>query len=267
MTDENLESQIEAAEAYEALFVRALFAEWAPRMADAVGVEEGERVLDVGSGTGVLAREVATRIGGDGMVVGVDPNPGMLAVAQSITPAVEWREGVAESLPFPDESFDAAVSQFSLMFFRDQSRAVREMLRVLRPGGRMAVVVWDRLANNPGYGTLVALLDRTAGQPAADGLRGPFALGDRDSLATLFDGAGLRAAEISTHSGTARFPSIRAMVEADLRGWLPVVGVVLPEDLIREILEEAEEALKPYVTSEEAVAFPTSAHIVTARKQ
>lgn len=266
MDEPSLQSLIEAAEAYEALFVKALFAEWAPRVADAVGVEKGERALDVGSGTGVLAREIASRVGPEGRVVGLDPNPGMLAVAQRLTPTAEWREGTAESLPFPDESFDAAVSQFSLMFFKDRRRAVGEMLRVLRPGGRMAVAVWDGLDNNPGYDRLVAVLDRVAGQPAGDGLRAPFVLGDRDSLSTLFDEVGVTGADVSTHAGTARFPSLRSMVEAEVRGWLPVVGVVLPEDVVGEIHTEAEKDLGPYITPEETVEFPTSAHIVTVRK-
>jgi SAM-dependent methyltransferase len=267
MTEANLDSQIQAAEAYESLFVPALTGEWAPRVADAVEIERGKRILDVGCGTGILAREIASRVGADGVVVGVDPSPGMLAVAQRITPTVEWREGMAESLPFPDESFDAAVSQFSLMFSRDRDGAVREVLRVLTPGGRLAVAVWNGLVHNPGYDTLVALVERTAGQPAADGIRAPFLLGDPESLAELFDDAGVGAREINTHSGVARFRSIRTMVEADLRGWLPVVGVVLPEDLIEEVLAKAEKALTPYVTSDGSVAFPTSAHIVTGQRE
>lgn len=71
----------------------------------------------------------------------------MLAVARQLEPAVDWREGFAESLPFPDESFDAVVSQFGLMFFTDRRQALREMLRVLVPGGRLAVAVWDSLEN------------------------------------------------------------------------------------------------------------------------
>jgi hypothetical protein len=78
----------------------------------------------------------------------------------------------------------------------------------------------------------------TAGDAAADAIRAPFALGDRGSLWTLFDDAGAQGTKVETYTGTARFPSVREMVEADLRGWLPVVGVVLSGDLIREILDE-----------------------------
>lgn len=266
MGEPTLQARIDAANAYEALFVPALFGQWAPRVAAAAQVQPGQRVLDVACGTGVLAREVASRSGPAGHVVGVDPNPGMLAVAKELAPALEWREAVAESLPFPDRSFDAVVSQFGLMFFTDRRRALREMLRVLAPGGRLAVAVWDSLDRMPAYASEVALLERTAGRPAADALRAPFVLGDREDLAALFSDAGVAAADIVTHEGTARFPGIRAMVEADLRGWLPVMGVNLAEDQIGRIVQEAEQALGPYATPEGRAAFHVSAHLVTARK-
>jgi SAM-dependent methyltransferase len=190
----------------------------------------------------------------------------MVAVAKHLAPTVEWREGVAESLPFPDQSFDAVVSQFGLMFFADRGQALREMLRVLAPGGHLAVAVWDSLDNIPAFSRLVALLEQTAGRRAADALRAPFALGDRQELASLFSDAGAISAEITTRHGTACFPSIRTLVEAELRGWLPVMGIILTEDQIGQILQEAEHALSPYADTDGQVAFPLSAHLVTAKK-
>jgi SAM-dependent methyltransferase len=266
MSEPALQAQIDAANAYEALFVPALFRQWAPRVVDAAQIQPGQRVLDVACGTGILAREVASRTGPTGSVAGVDPSPGMLAVAKRLAPGVEWRQGAAESLPFPDQSFDAVVSQFGLMFFTDCRQAVREMLRVLSPEGRLAVAVWDSLDNIPAYASEVALLERVAGQRAADALRAPFVLGNRQDLATLFADAGMASAEITTHHGTAQFPSIRTMVEADLRGWLPVMGVILTEDQIARILQEAEHALSSYVTGEGRVAFDSPAHLVRATK-
>jgi SAM-dependent methyltransferase len=261
-----LEAQIIAANAYEALFVPALFAQWAPRVVDAAQILPGHRVLDVACGTGILAREVASRMGSSGHVVGIDPSPGMVAVAKQLAPTVEWREGAAESLPFPDQSFDAVLSQFGLMFFMDRHQAIREMLRVLAAGGHLAVAVWDSLDNNPAYASEVALLERTAGRDAADALRAPFALGNRQELATLFSEAGQASTQITSRSGTARFPSIRTMVEADLRGWLPVMGVMLTEDQIGGILQEAEHALSSYTTADGRASFPVSAHLITAMK-
>jgi len=266
VTDPVLEDQIAAAKAYEELHVPALFQQWAGRVLDAVKIKSGDRVLDVACGTGVLAREAATRVGATGMVAGIDPGPGMLAVAQRLTPTVAWRQGTAESLPFPDQTFDAVVSQFGLMFFTDRRQAVREMLRVLAPGGQLAVAVWDALENSPAYPIEVALLERIAGQRAADALRAPFVLGDHHALRALFESAGVASPVVTTRTGTARFPSIRTMVEADMRGWLPVMGVVLEERQIQRILAEAETALHHYVTEEGQVVFDSPAHIITGSK-
>jgi ubiquinone/menaquinone biosynthesis C-methylase UbiE len=266
MIEVSLQEQIAAATAYEELFVPALFQEWAPRVADAGQMRPGHRVLDVACGTGILAREAFSRVGPDGSVAGVDPNPGMLAVAARLAPSVQWRAGTAESLPYSDRSFDCVVSQFGLMFFTDRCQAIQEMLRVLVPGGHLAVAVWDSLDNTPAYAAEVALLERLAGSRAADALRAPFVLGDVNELATLFKNAGVAAVEVSTHPGTARFPNIRAMVEADLRGWLPVMGVVLSEERIQQILEQAQQVLSAYINKEGQAVFASPAHIVTGKK-
>ena len=84
----------------------------------------------------------------------------------------------------------------------------------------MAVAVWDALENIPAYATEVALLDRMAGADAANAVRAPFVLGARDTLLALFEGAGVSSVKLLTHTGTARFPGVRTMVEADLRGCL-----------------------------------------------
>jgi SAM-dependent methyltransferase len=263
---DEFDSQIAAANAYESALVPALFRDWPPRIVEAAKIGTGQRVLDVACGTGVLARAVAVTVGGSGSVVGLDRNPGMLAVAKRIAPTVEWREGVAEQLPFRDASFDAVVSQFGLMFFADRAAALREMWRVLRPGGRLAVAVWASLDDTPAYAAEVALLDRAAGAAAADALRAPFALGARDQLAALFAIAGVPLARIATQMVTARFPNPRIMVEIDLRGWLPVAGVPLPEPVIAQVLEQAESALRDYVISDGTVRFPMPAQIAIAAR-
>ena len=244
----------------------ALFEQWVEKVLDAVQIRPEEKVLDVACGTGVLARNAIARVGSSGFVAGIDPDPGMLAVADRLSPTVAWRQGTAESLPYPDGSFDAVVSQFGLMFFTDRQKALQEMVRVLKPDGRLAVAVWNSLEDIPAYATEVALLGRMAGADAANAVQAPFVLGARDNLLALFEDAGVTAVEIVTQTGTARFPGVGTMVEADLRGWLPVLGVVLDEQQIQRILAEAESALGAYVTTEGAAVFELSAHIIRGTK-
>jgi len=124
-------------------------------------------------------------------VAGVDLNPGMLAVARGKAPEIDWREARAEAPPFDSVEFNAVVSQFGLMFFQNRELAIREMWRVLRRGGRSVVAVWDSLDNMPGCAGITALLARLFGNPVADLLRAPYALGDAQALVSLFARAGV----------------------------------------------------------------------------
>ena len=266
MTESSSRDLEAAASAYEDLHVPALFQVWVDRVLDLAEVSNGDRLLDLACGTGVLARAAVGRTRPNGTVVGIDPNPGMLAVARRLEPSVDWREGIAEKLPAPDESFDVVVSQFGMMFFTDHTASLHEMVRVLVPGGRLAVVVWDALENSPAYSRVVSLLERQAGTLAADALRAPFALGDVRNLETMFNTAGIESSHVITESRIARFPSVRVMVEAELRGWLPVMGVTLMEHEISDILIAAEEELVSFVQPNGEVVFDASAHIVLGRR-
>ncbi len=255
---------VEAAWAYEGLHVEALFRQWATPTLAAAGVSTGDGVLDVACGTGVLARTAHRLVGPNGAVTGLDIGRGMLAVAEQLEPGIRWVEGEAGALPFDDGEFDAVVSQFGLMFFPDRVQAIREMLRCVRPGGGIAVAVWDTLDRSEAYPMTVELFRNRAGEAAADALRAPFVLGDTDELRSLFEQAGASSFTIQSHHGTARFPSVRSMVEADLRGWLPVMGVTLDEPLIEQILAEAEDLLAEYVTDEGTMKFGAPVHVVAA---
>jgi ubiquinone/menaquinone biosynthesis C-methylase UbiE len=253
-----------AAEVYEEFYLPALFQQWSGRVAEAAAIQPGQRVLDVACGTGVLARVAMERVGPSGSVTGIDINEGMLAVARRMAPSIDWQPGRAEALPFATDSFDAVVSQFGLMFFEDRHAALWEMLRVVKPGGRLAVAVWTTLNDTPGHAALAQLLDRLFGEQVAESLYAPYSLGDRDQLAKLIAEAGIPDARITTLEGSARFPSLTSWIITDIKGW--TLADVLDDTQIDRLLAEAPSALSRFVTADGSVVFRTPAHIVTATK-
>ena len=128
-----------AAEIYETFFVPALFGQFSELVLDHAEVTSGARVLDVGCGTGIVARAAHRRVGASGEVAAIDPNEGMLAVAHRSEPSINWQSGVGEFLPFHDRAFDHTISQFAAMFFTDRTAALREMARVTHMGGTVTV--------------------------------------------------------------------------------------------------------------------------------
>ena len=251
------------AQVYEELFVPALFQQWGRVIADMARVAPGQRVLDVACGTGVLACAAAERVGPNGAVTGLDPNDEMLAVARGKSARIEWKNGPAESLPFADASFDRVASQFGLMFFEDKAAGLREMMRVLAPGGRLAVAVCDALDHSPGYAVLAELLQRLFGAPVADAFRAPFALGERKQLRSLCEQAGIRNAQVARADGTVRFKSIEQLVATE-RACAWTLGGLLDNGQFDRLLEEAEESLQPFVTADGTVAFEMPALVITA---
>jgi len=254
------------AEIYDEQFVPALFRPWAGVVVDAARVGAGQRVLDVACGTGVLACAAAERVGSGGSVVGLDANPQMLAVARRKPASVEWIDGRAESLPFADVNFDPVVSQFGLMFFDDRVAALREMVRVLRPGGRLAVAVCDAVEHSPGYAALAALLQRLFGDAVVNAFRAPFAIGDAALLQRLCEQAGVLRAEVAAHAGTVRFASIEALVSTE-RACVWTLGGLLDDAQFERLLSESQQALRPYLQADGLVAFDMPALLITAGKR
>ena len=253
------------AEIYDAHFVPALFSRWGPVVAAEAELREGEAILDVACGTGALTLVAADAVAPTGSVVGLDANPEMLAVARRKRPDIEWLEGPAENLPFPDDSFDAVVSQFGLMFFQDRPRALREMMRVLKPGGRLAVAVCDAVENSPGYDAFALLLDRLFGKAVGNAFRAPFILGDPELLQHLCLEAGIDDARVVRHNGKVRFNSAEALVSTE-RACVWTLGGVLNEEQFARLLDASKVALAPFATSEGIIEFDMPACIIKARK-
>src|SRR5712664_152339 len=115
-----------APEIYQKYLVPALFRPWASILLNLVSPKPGDRVLDVACGTGLVTRLAAEQVGRTGKVVGLDISSGMLSVARSVPasggPRIEWNEGDATTLPFPDSSFDLVVCQLGLQFFPDRAK-------------------------------------------------------------------------------------------------------------------------------------------------
>ncbi len=252
-----------AAEVYDEVFVPALFAQWADPVLDAAGVRVGDAVLDVGCGSGVVARAAARRVGVGGTVVGLDRNEGMLAVAARAPESVAWRLGGAEALPFDDASFDRVVCQFAVMFFDDRRQALREMARVLRPGGTLAIATWAAIDESPGYAALVQLLRDVIDDAAADALLAPFVLGTSDVVADMV-GEVFPDATVTRHEGTARFDTIETWLRADVRGW--TLAERIGDRAFARLLDAGHRALARYTDDRGRVAFAAPALIAAATR-
>ena len=149
-----------AAEAYDSFMGRfsmplaVSFAAWA-------GVQRPARALDVGCGTGALTRVLVDRLGG-AAVTAVDPSSPFVAAARDRFPGVDVRQAGAESLPLPDDAFDAALAELVVHFMTDASAGLREMVRVTRPEGVVAACVWDFVGGRAPQTRFFAALRRIA---------------------------------------------------------------------------------------------------------
>lgn len=262
MSEPTLSDLKQTARAYEDLLVPALFEPWAEKMAALSEPVPGEKVADVACGTGVLARTMAGRVGPGGSVTGLDPNPGMLAVAAEKNPDIEWREARAEAIPVDDGAFDLVVSQFGLMLFEEPEKALREMCRVLRQGGRTFVAVFDSLGAMPAYAAAADVYEEIVGPSVGDALRFPFSMGDPGELEALFERAGISNTVVTTHGSSARFDNVRHMVLSDVKGWFPFAGIHLDDDTIERVEERMGSRLSNYIGPDGHVRFDVSIHVV-----
>ena len=258
-----------APETYERYLVPAIFAPWALLLIELATLRPGERVLDVACGTGVVTHLAAPHVGTSGQVVGLDLNPGMLAVARSL-PApqgatIDWREGDAGSLPFPEGVFDVVFCHFGFQYFADRQQASREMFRVLGSHGRLLASVWRALTHSPGFTALVTALERHVSAEAGAVLKAPFLFGDAtEELRTMLSEAGFRTVRIRSDVRMVRFASFEAFIRHQIAG-SPLAGHVTEanEGVEEALVREVRGAMRAYV-NEEGVAFPIEGHLVIA---
>jgi ubiquinone/menaquinone biosynthesis C-methylase UbiE len=264
MTEEAWQVSGNAAEMYEQKFVPNIFQEWASRVADATGIRTGDRVLDVACGTGIVARECVARVGPNKTITGLDLNEGMLAVARRLAPDIEWHQGDVTAMPFEDRAFNVVVCQFGFMYFPDREKALREMWRVLAPGGRLAVATWDVIDRIPAYVSLGNLVERFTDREAANVIRSPYILGDKATLKEIFDEAGLANIEIATHRGLQRFDSLDEFIEAEIKA--SPLADRFDDVTYAAMVDAARSELAQYCKGDGLFEFDNSAHIVVARK-
>ncbi len=274
-TDDRAPQTIEAeipvnpAETYERYMVPALFAPAAEHLLAVARLRPGERVLDVGTGTGIVARLAAPNVGPTGSVAGLDASSAMLSVARAMAAkeglTIDWDEGQAEALPYPDECFDQVLSQFALMFFADRHTALAEVRRVLIPGRRMVLSVFAGIERHPFYMALDEAIARHLGTSAVGAI---FALGDADALNDALVQVGLREVAIEPFSITARFPNpdgfLAGEIDVDTAA-IPAMQGLDPaarRELVMAIEQDMAEPLRA-VTVGDAVRLPF--HLLIAR--
>ncbi len=194
---------------------------------DAAEIGPGKRVLDIATGPGLVAARAAER---GATVVGADAAPEMVSLAASLHPDVEFLVADAESLPFEACSFDAAVAGLAILHLARPERAVAEWVRVLEPGGRLAVSMWADPAANRWLGLVLDAIEEVGAAPPPDLPAGPplFRFSDEGELAALLTGAGLGAVTVSPVAFVHRFPGAEAtwqgILESTVRTAALVVG-------------------------------------------
>lgn len=272
MNDVRDEQEPTAAELFEHFFGPSIFFPWTSVLLERADPRPGERVLDLACATGIVARRVAPVVGDNGDVVGVDPNPDMLAVARQRAEAdgvtIEWRESTAEGLDLPDAAFDLALCQQGLQFFDDPLSGLTQTRRVLDDGGRMVLNVWQPLHRHPLYRAIFQAEARHL-DTAVEDVATPFTFGDRGRLQSLLDRAGFQGIEIEEHTLDAVFDDPETFVTLTVMAGAAVVPEFAVDDeeersaLIEAIQTDAADALEPHRDGD-SIRFPMPNYIATA---
>jgi ubiquinone/menaquinone biosynthesis C-methylase UbiE len=227
-------------------------------MLDMANVGPGSRVLDVAAGAGQQSLVTARRVGPGGHVLATDISPNILDYAAE-NARIEGLENLAtleadcEALDVPPESFDAAISRVGMIYFPDQQKALANVMRALKPGGRFAAVVYSTPERNGFFSKPVSII-RTRAQlpPPAPGQPGPFSLGEPGVLADVLRRAGFRDVEERVIDAPVVLPSAGDCLrfERESFGALHQMLSVLAPDDQEDVWDEIGAALRAYETSE-----------------
>ncbi|HEX3872829.1 MAG TPA: methyltransferase domain-containing protein [Solirubrobacteraceae bacterium] len=241
-------------------------------MVDAVRLQPGHRVLELAAGAGETGFLAAELIAPGGHLISSDQAETMLELGRARAGElglsnVEFKVLDAEWIDLPLASLDAVLCRFGYMLMVDPAAALRETRRVLAPGGRLALAVWDRPETNPwSLVSRTALEARGLRKPVAPGTPGPFALGDADRVGELVEDAGFTEIELDSVEIVQRDPDFETWWEGHLD--MSTVARTAVETGEREAVEAAKAEIRaglaPYIDADGAVAIPGRAILAAA---
>jgi ubiquinone/menaquinone biosynthesis C-methylase UbiE len=254
-------------EMYERWLVGPLFRPWAEAIFDEVELSPNHRILDIACGTGIVARVASKRVGNSGSVVGIDISKDMLAVARTVAPDIDWREGNASALPLHEgEQFDVVTCQQGLQFFPDKTAAAREMRRALTQGGRLAVATWRSDDEIPFFRDLRLTAEQHLG-PVFDQR---YAYGEAGRLESLFRDAGFAEVRCKTMSRTIRFEAKEPFLRLNATALVGMssAGKAMDDEgrkhLVEAIVNDSGAVMRAYGDGP-GLAFELSTNIATAK--
>ena len=234
--------------------INAWLADATEQMLSLAGVKIGSRVLDIAAGDGGQSLAAAQRVGPNGYVLATDIASNLAALASQLARdrgLNQLRAQVmdAEQFSLANESFDAVISRMGVMYLPNPHQSFREMTRVLRPGGRAAVIVYGNAQGSPHMTIPVSIIRRRANLPPSQaGQPGPFSLGSPATLADLFREAGFREIETRVVNAPLRFKSAAECVRfrRESAGTLLQMLRSVDDAAQGPIWQEIEEALREY---------------------